>query len=58
MSTAARYRMGDDMPWRLESGLVEIPVQWTLEDWEQFAFNADPHWGVIPEECDKVYRLW
>lgn len=50
--------MGDDMPWRLESGLVEIPVQWTLEDWEQFAFNADPHWGVIPEECDKVYRLW
>lgn len=50
--------MGDDVPWRLASGLVEIPVQWMLEDWEQFAFNAEPHWGVIPEDCDKVYRLW
>ncbi len=50
--------MGDDVPWRLDSGLVEIPVQWMLEDWEQFAFNAEPHWGVMPEDCDKAYRLW
>lgn len=50
--------MGDDVPYLLDGGLVEIPVQWMLEDWEQFAFNADPHWGVIPENCDKVYDLW
>jgi peptidoglycan/xylan/chitin deacetylase (PgdA/CDA1 family) len=50
--------MGDDVPHRHAEGPVEIPVQWMLEDWEQFAFNADPHWGVLPEDCDKVYRLW
>ena len=50
--------MGDDVPYRLPNGLVEIPAQWMLEDWEQFAFNADPHWGFIPENCDKVYDLW
>lgn len=50
--------MGDDVPYALPGGLVEIPTQWLLEDWEQFAFNADPHWGFIPENCDKVYDLW
>lgn len=50
--------MGDDVPYVLDGGLIEIPAQWMLEDWEQFAFNADPHWGVIPENCDKVYDLW
>jgi peptidoglycan/xylan/chitin deacetylase (PgdA/CDA1 family) len=50
--------MGDDVPYTLPGGLVEIPTQWLLEDWEQFAFNADPHWGFIPENCDKVYDLW
>jgi hypothetical protein len=29
-----------------------------LEDWEQFAFNADPAWGFVPENCAKVYDLW
>jgi peptidoglycan/xylan/chitin deacetylase (PgdA/CDA1 family) len=50
--------MGDDVPYRLANGLVEIPAQWMLEDWEQFAFNADPHWGFIPEDCSKVHDLW
>lgn len=50
--------MGDDVPFTHSNGLVEIPGQWLLEDWEQFAFNADPAWGFIPEDCDKVFRLW
>ena len=50
--------MRDDVPFLHANGLVEIPGQWMLEDWEQFAFNADPAWGVIPEDCEKVYRLW
>lgn len=50
--------MRDDVPFLHQNGLVEIPGQWMLEDWEQFAFNPDPHWGVIPEDCDKVFRLW
>lgn len=50
--------MGDDVPYRHPHGLVEIPGQWLLEDWEQFAFNADPAWGFVPENCAKVYDLW
>ena len=50
--------MGDDVPYQHPNGLVEIPGQWLLEDWEQFAFNADPAWGATPESCDKVYNLW
>ena len=50
--------MSDDVPFQHPNGLVEIPGQWLLEDWEQFAFNADPAWGFIPEDCDKVFQLW
>jgi len=50
--------MGDDVPYFHDNGLVEIPGQWLLEDWEQFAFNADPAWGFIPENCAKVFDLW
>ncbi len=50
--------MGDDVPYRHANGLVEIPGQWMLEDWEQFAFNPEPAWGVMPENCEKVYDLW
>ncbi|MGA2868815.1 MAG: polysaccharide deacetylase [Verrucomicrobiota bacterium] len=50
--------MGDDVPYFHKNGLVEIPGQWLLEDWEQFAFNADPAWGFVPENCEKVFDLW
>jgi peptidoglycan/xylan/chitin deacetylase (PgdA/CDA1 family) len=50
--------MGDDVPYLHGNGVVEIPGQWLLEDWEQFAFNADPPWGFVPENCAKVYDLW
>ena len=50
--------MGDDVPYTHPNGLIEIPGQWMLEDWEQFAFNADPPWGFIPENCEKVFDLW
>ena len=50
--------MGDDVPYFHENGLIEIPGQWMLEDWEQFAFNADPAWGFVPENCEKVLDLW
>jgi peptidoglycan/xylan/chitin deacetylase (PgdA/CDA1 family) len=50
--------MGDDVPYFHAAGPVEIPGQWLLEDWEQFAFNADPAWGFVPENCAKVFYLW
>lgn len=50
--------MGDDVPYIHPDGVVEIPGQWLLEDWEQFAFNAEPAWGFVPENCEKVFDLW
>lgn len=50
--------MGDDVPYPHPGGVIEIPGQWMLEDWEQFAFNADPRWGFVPENCAKVFDLW
>jgi peptidoglycan-N-acetylglucosamine deacetylase len=50
-----------DVPYRLatEAGpLVEIPVDWALDDWEQYAFY--PGWtgsGVI-ESPRKVHEMW
>lgn len=34
--------MGDDRPHRLDSGLVELPVHWTLDDAPYFQRPADP----------------
>lgn len=50
--------MGDDVPYCHPNGMLEIPGQWMLEDWEQFAFNASPAWGSIPQNCTNVYDLW
>jgi|SRR5581483_1839487 peptidoglycan/xylan/chitin deacetylase (PgdA/CDA1 family) len=56
--TYCASEMGDDVPYFHANGLVEIPGQWMLEDWEQFAFSADPAWGFVPENCAKVFDLW
>ncbi|GAA4872973.1 polysaccharide deacetylase [Saccharopolyspora cebuensis] len=56
--------LDDDVPYRLGTAdpqapaLVEIPVDWALDDWEQYAFF--PGWtgsGVI-ESPDKAVRMW
>lgn len=54
--------MGNDVPYTIDCGdnekLLEIPVTWLLDDWEQFAFSAEPSIGYSIEEPNKVYRLW
>lgn len=54
--------MANDVPYTIDCGndekLLEIPVTWLLDDWEQFAFSAEPPIGFSIEEPDKVYRLW
>ena len=54
--------MDDDVPYTLptEHGeLVEIPVHWTNDDWEQFAFTVDPPTGSgVIETCEKAFQLW
>ena len=54
--------MVDDAPYTLktESGdLVELPLHWTNDDWEQFAFTVDPPTGSgVIETCAKAFQLW
>ena len=56
--------LDDDVPYRLDTAgagsgsIIEIPVDWALDDWEQYAFF--PGWtgsGVI-EDPDKVRNMW
>jgi peptidoglycan/xylan/chitin deacetylase (PgdA/CDA1 family) len=55
--------LNGDVPYRLAGtdrpgDLVEVPVDWTLDDWEQYAFY--PGWtgsGVI-ESPRKVHEMW
>lgn len=55
--------MGLDYPYAVrvpdsERQLFEVPVTWLLDDWEQFAYSAEPANGYVIEEPDKVLRLW
>jgi peptidoglycan/xylan/chitin deacetylase (PgdA/CDA1 family) len=54
--------MDDDSPYTLptDSGdLVELPIHWTNDDWEQFAFTIDPPTGSgVIETCEKAFQLW
>lgn len=54
--------MDDDRPYILPTAsgdLVEVPIHWTNDDWEQFAFLADPPTGSgVIETCEKAFQLW
>jgi peptidoglycan/xylan/chitin deacetylase (PgdA/CDA1 family) len=53
--------MDDDRPYLLDTGkgvLVELPVHWMLDDWEQYAFLPEPNVGAVIESPAKVLDLW
>lgn len=53
--------MGDDRPYVLRLGdksTVELPVHWSLDDWEQYAFLPEPSVGTVIEAPSKVLDLW
>jgi peptidoglycan/xylan/chitin deacetylase (PgdA/CDA1 family) len=54
--------MGDDRPYRLrldsDDTLVELPVHWSLDDWEQYAFLPEPQVGSAIESPTKVLDMW
>ncbi|MGE0218562.1 polysaccharide deacetylase family protein [Mycolicibacterium sp.] len=53
--------MGDDRPYRIDSGsgpIVELPVHWSLDDWEQYAYLPEPHVGAVIESPVKVAEMW
>ena len=53
--------MDDDVPYRLSTPagtLIELPVHWSLDDWEQYAFLPEPEIGSQIELPSKVLELW
>jgi peptidoglycan/xylan/chitin deacetylase (PgdA/CDA1 family) len=53
--------MDSDRPYLLETGageLVELPVHWSLDDWEQYAYIPDPPFRSAIESPAKVLDLW
>ncbi|WP_312033696.1 MULTISPECIES: polysaccharide deacetylase [unclassified Rhodococcus (in: high G+C Gram-positive bacteria)] len=53
--------MGDDRPYRIATDsepIVELPVHWSLDDWEQYAFLPDPQIGSVIESPLKVAEMW
>ena len=57
--------MDADRPYRLATAadpaaptLVEIPIQWALDDWEQYAFLPDLTGSGVIESPRKVLELW
>jgi peptidoglycan/xylan/chitin deacetylase (PgdA/CDA1 family) len=51
----------DDRPYVLETdagALVELPVSWELDDWEQYAYLPRPDVGSGLESPAKVLDLW
>jgi peptidoglycan-N-acetylglucosamine deacetylase len=53
--------MDDDKPYRLPTAsgtIAELPVHWSLDDWEQYAFLPDPDIGQQIENPRKLVELW
>ena len=53
--------MDSDRPYVLETGageIVELPVHWALDDWEQYAYIPDPPFRSAIESPQKVLDLW
>jgi peptidoglycan/xylan/chitin deacetylase (PgdA/CDA1 family) len=53
--------MDDDIPYLLDTGsgpIVELPVHWSLDDWEQYGYFVDPPLGDQIELPSKVLQLW
>jgi peptidoglycan-N-acetylglucosamine deacetylase len=53
--------MDADRPYLLETGageIVELPVHWALDDWEQYAYIPDPPFRSAIESPAKVLDLW
>lgn len=50
--------MGEDVPYveRYEGrSILELPVQWLLDDWPQFSYGEK---GGQPSNPDKVFQIW
>lgn len=48
-----RFRVGDG-----PGSLVEVPIDWALDDWEQYAFFPGYTGSGVIESPAKVYEMW
>lgn len=54
--------MGDDVPYKIENqtgALIELPVDWTLDDWPHYVHNRDFKFMMpisAPEKTGEVFR--
>ena len=54
--------MGDDVPYAIENdagGLLELPVDWTLDDWPPYVHNRDFRFMMpisAPQRAIEVFR--
>lgn len=53
--------MADDRPYRIAVGgreIAELPVHWSLDDWEQYAFLPAPQIGSVINPPSAVLEMW
>lgn len=53
--------MADDRPYRIAVGdreIAELPVHWSLDDWEQYAFLPAPQIGSVITPPSQVLEMW
>ncbi|RSM57369.1 polysaccharide deacetylase [Amycolatopsis sp. WAC 01376] len=53
--------MADDRPYLIETGagrIAELPVHWSLDDWEQYAFLPSPQIGSVITSPARVLEMW
>jgi hypothetical protein len=52
--------VAEDRPYRIETdrgAIAELPVHWSLDDWEQHAFLPAPQIGSVIESPRKALEL-
>jgi len=53
--------MGDDIPYLIESSLgqlVELPVDWSMDDWPQYTHNPDLHYTMPINSPDRAMDVY
>ncbi|WP_340688208.1 polysaccharide deacetylase [Amycolatopsis coloradensis] len=53
--------MADDRPYLIDTGagrIAELPVHWSLDDWEQYAFLPAPQVGSVITSPVRVLEMW
>ncbi|MEV6908550.1 polysaccharide deacetylase [Amycolatopsis sp. NPDC051071] len=53
--------MADDRPYLIETyagRIAELPVHWSLDDWEQYAFLPAPEIGAVINSPARVLEMW